>query len=198
MKKLFVGLVSMLLMLCITGCSGESEEPTSTESETESTPTQLDSYIGGELTDLMAAVEELGYEATYFNQLVDWTEILPMVDTWSQEFLDGELDVDPDAKTVSVDLKLKVNAEQEEMEGALEEKLNTVSAWKAVEKYGRIFYGTDDFEVDYLVGQISAFAEDENTWSLKATGKLYGSDVTCEAMVTGTSENPEVLSLNVY
>ena len=60
MKKLFVGLVSMLLMLCITGCSGEPEEPTSTESETESTPTQLDSYIGGELTDLMAAVEELG------------------------------------------------------------------------------------------------------------------------------------------
>ena len=54
----------MLLMLCITGCSGESEEPTSTESETESTPTQLDSYVGGELTDLMAAVEELGYEAT--------------------------------------------------------------------------------------------------------------------------------------
>ena len=134
MKKLFVGLVSMLLMLCITGCSGESEEPISTESETESTPTQLDSYVGGDLTDLMAAVEELGYEATYYNQGEDWTEILPMDDTWSQDFLVGELDEDPDAKTVSVDLKLKVNAEQEEMEGALEEKLNTVSAWKAVEK----------------------------------------------------------------
>ena len=77
-----------------------------------------------------------------------------MDDTWSQDFLVGELDEDPDAKTVSVDLKLKVNAEQEEMEGALEEKaeyrISLESSSKNMAEYSMVLM---IFEVDYLVGQ---------------------------------------------
>ncbi|MGN0962584.1 MAG: hypothetical protein ACI4PP_03320 [Clostridia bacterium] len=190
MKKKLIIVMALTLLFAFTAC--EPEEQTST-----TTDNKFDSYIGGELTDLMTAIDELGYTATYYNQGEDWTDILPLDETWAQDFLVGKIEEDPDTKTVNVDLKLKSNAEQDEIESALEEKLEIGSAWAAVEKYGQQIYG-DGFEVDYIVGRISSYAEDENTWFLKATGKLNGEDVTCEALVTGTTENPEVLSLDVY
>ena len=78
MKKLLIGLLSLLLAVFLCACSTEE----STEETTDAATTaQLDSYIGGELSDLMAAVDELGYTATYFNQGEDWTELLTMDET---------------------------------------------------------------------------------------------------------------------
>lgn len=194
MKKLLIGLLSLLLAVFLCACSTEE----STEETTDAATTaQLDSYIGGELSDLMAAVDELGYTATYFNQGEDWTELLTMDETWPSDFLVGSLNEDPNAKTVKVHLKLKVNAEQEEIEAALKEKLEVGYAWSAAEKYGQDIYGSD-FKINYLVGQIDSYAEDADTWSLKAECELHGEEKTCEALVTGTTENPEVLSLDVY
>ena len=42
------------------------------------------------------------------------------------------------------------------------------------------------------------YAEDENTWFLKAECSVDGVKMTCEAKVTGTTEAPEVLAFDVY
>lgn len=191
MKKLLIAMMMVVAIFAFAACGGEE---TTTD---EATSSQFDSYVGGELTDLMAVIEESDYTATYFNQGEDWTEILPLDETWAQDFLVGKIEEDPDAKTIRVDLKLKTNQEQEDNEAALKEKLEVGTAWIAAEKYGQEIYGKD-FEINYITGNITASADDENTWFLKATGELNGEEVTCEAKVTGTTDNPEVLSLDIY
>lgn len=191
-KKLTTILFIVLLVFAFAACGGSEESATD-----DIAVGQFDSYVGGELTDLMAAVEDSEYTATYYNQGEDWTNILPLDETWANDFLVGSITEDAENKTIEVDLALKANVENDEMEASLQEKLEVGYAWIAAEKYGKELYG-DGFELNYYVDKIAEYAEDENTWFLKAGGELAGQDVTCEATVTGTTESPEVLTLDVY
>lgn len=173
-----------------------TEQPTEapTEQPTEIVANQLDEYIRMPLSDLMAKIDELGYTATYINQGEDWTEF---IEFFVEDYLVGGLEEDPEAKTVVVDLLLKSNAEHDAAEAALREKLETGSAWLAVENYGEAMYG-ESFELHYFFGKIAEYAEDENSWFLKAECTVSGVDMICEAKVTGTSDNPEVIYFEIY
>lgn len=176
-----------------------TEAPTEkpTEAPTEAVLTQLAGYVNKPLVDFMKKVDELGYTATYYNQGVDYTEILGFyTEEDCESFLIGSIDENPAKKTVVVDLLLKTTAENEEAESVLSDKLETGSAWVAVENYGEDLYG--DFELHYFFGKIEEYAEDADTWFLKAECTVYGTEMICEAKVTGTSNNPEVIYFIVY
>lgn len=79
----------------------------------------------------------------------------------------------------------------------LTKKLQISVAWDAVVAYGQQEYG--DFAVRNMPGQpVDEIAEDASTWCLTAPCTVNGESMTCEAKVTGTTENPEVLSFKVY
>lgn len=160
--------------------------------------TLLESYKGTSLPLFMDKVSQLGYKATYFNQGVDYTEILEFYTKEDcKSFLIGEVNADPSTKTVTVDLVLASSAELAEKEAALKEKLELGSSWIAAKEYGIDKYGSS-FELNYLVGKIDESLYDENTWFLKAECKVNGQKKTCEARVTGTTANPEVVFFDIY
>lgn len=164
-----------------------------TEEPTEVVQTQFDEYIGSSLKSFMAAVELSDYTATYLADGIDFTDFISsLVD----DYLVGGLTEDPDEKTVVVDLLLKTNSYHEEVEKELREKLEPFAAWVAVEEYCQAEHGV--FELHYLTGKIEEYAEDESTWFLKAECTIGGIDKICEAKVTGTTDAPELVSLDVY
>ena len=92
------------------------------------------------------------------------------------------------------------NREAESVKDALTDKLSPSYAWGAVEMYGLSQY-------PYGFKRKSMLAEephDENTWFLKGTCEIkneYGTkmkNLTFEALVTGTSDNPQVIEFSVY
>lgn len=160
--------------------------------------TLLEGYEGASLPLFMDKVNQLGYKATYYNQGVDYTEILEFYTKEDcKSFLIGKVDADPSAKTVTIDLVLASSAELAEKEAALKEKLELGSSWIAAKEYGINKYGSS-FELNYLVGKIDESLYDENTWFLKAECKVNGQKKTCEARVTGTTANPEVVFFDIY
>ena len=186
-KKIFTLVVVMILSLMLTACGG------STEAESEA-PHELEAYKGKPLTETMQKIDELGYTATYLADGVDFTDF---IDDLKEDYLAGEMVIDEDAKTVEVDLVLASSVELDAQEAALAEKLELGSAWIAADDYGKAEYG-DDFDLNYLTGNINQSMEDENTWFLKATCTVYGEEKMCEAKVTGTTDDPEVISFDVY
>lgn len=174
----------------------ETTEATETEPSievTEAATSAFADFIEAPLTDLMEKVEELGYTATYLADGVDFTDF---IDALKEDYLVGGVEEDPDAKTIVVDLLLKSAADHNKAEVALMGKLETGAAWVAVENYGEETFG--DFELHYLIGKIEEYAEDDTTWFLKAECTIAGIDMICEAKVTGTTENPEVIFFDVY
>ena len=94
----------------------------------------------------------------------------------------------------------KADREAESVKDALTDKLSPSYAWGAVEMYGLSQY-------PYGFKRKSMLAEepyDENTWFLKGTCEIkneYGTkmkNLTFEALVTGTSDNPQVIEFSVY
>lgn len=87
------------------------------------------------------------------------------------------------------------NAEQVMIE--LAGKLQVQVAWQAVVRHGMEQY--DSFELKYMPGQpVDEIAEDADTWLLRAECFVNSETKKCEAKVTGTTENPEVISFKVY
>lgn len=197
-KKLIALLLASSMVFSVTACGG-SEEPKEKQIEEkkekkEEKKGELDDLIGVPLTEAMAKFEELGYEATYFDDGVDFTEF---IDSVKDDYSVGELKVDEDKKTVEVDLQLDANTKANEAEEALKEKLSPENAWTAADRYAKDNFG-DTVELNYLIGKIAEEMEDENTWFLKCEGKNNGEDVTYEILVTGTNDAPEVVNFNMY
>lgn len=86
---------------------------------------------------------------------------------------------------------------QAAMEAKLEEKLSIVSAMTACEQYGKRNYR--NFKMHSIVGKISEYASDENTWFLKYSVDYDGyKNRAMECYVTGTTAAPEVSKFLVY
>ena len=116
-------------------------------------------------------------------------------------------DYDEVALTVTLMINTQENinemAASAAAETALRAKLNPSDAWEAAERYGKNQYPYG-FELHSIMGLLAQTAADENTWFLKATctvTNMYGAEMkglTCEAKVTGTSDNPIVVYFIVY
>lgn len=154
----------------------------------------LRSCIGKPLVIFMEKVNQIGYEATYLADGVDFTSF---IDSMKEDYVTGELKIDATKKTVVVDLVLASSIEIDKQEEALKGKLELGSSWISVEKYGQNIYGSS-FELNYLTGKITQVIEDENTWFLKASCEVNGQKKVCEAKVTGTTDSPKVVFFDVY
>lgn len=170
-----------------------NDETTNTETKVDD-KTLLESYKGTPLPLFMDKVSQLGYKATYLADGVDFTDF---IDAMKEDYITGELTIDTSKKTVTVDLVLASSVDLAGKEAALKEKLELGSSWIAAKEYGIDKYGSS-FELNYLVGKIDESLYDENTWFLKAECKVNGQKKTCEARVTGTTANPEVVFFDIY
>ena len=123
---------------------------------------------------------------------------------WLISGYDG-LDAAKKKVTIYIDTQegMDQRAANDAVSAALEEKLPASYAWTAVKNYGDEQYPYG-FKLHDIMGVLAETAQDENTWFLKASCDVtneYGSkekDLVCEAEVTGTKDNPEVLSFLVY
>lgn len=115
--------------------------------------------------------------------------------------------LDTKKKTVTLTINTQENldsaAAANAMAQALQEKLDVSAAWVAAESYGKSQYPYG-FKLKDIMGRLAETPEDENTWFLKATCDVtneYGAkikDAVCEAKVTGTTDNPQVIYFIVY
>ena len=193
-KKLLALGLATVMAFSFTACGGD-KEPAKQETEAKKSDTdKLNELKGSDLSESMKTIEDMGYKATYQADGVDFTDF---IDDVKDDYLVGDMEVNEKEKIVVVNLDLASNKEAEDIEKALKKKLEVGSAWAAAEKYGQEEYG-DEFDLNYLTGNIDDSAYDEDTWFLKAECEVGGEEKTCEAKVTGTTENPEVVSFDVY
>lgn len=188
-KSYFLLVACILLAFCFCGCGADSDAPAE-----ETTTSEFDSYVGKPLVDIMEKIDELGYTATYLADGEDFTEF---IDLMKEDYTTGDIIVDAENKTIEVKLQLTSNLEVAEEQEKLQEKLEVGSAWIAVQDYCEFEYGSD-FELHYLVGKIAEYADDADTWFLKAECTVDGVDMICEAKVTGTTDSPEVVMVDIY
>lgn len=102
-----------------------------------------------------------------------------------------------DEKNNNEEIQQESQQNVEEITVELAGKLQVQAAWQAVVAHGKTQY--DAFEVRYMPGQpVDEIAEDADTWLLRAECFVNSETKKCEAKVTGTTENPEVISFKVY
>lgn len=210
MKKLFAGLCGVAMLLSMTACGGsnktddteDANEKESQEIELSQEDIALDELAiaqGMQYTDAKSILDQKGYQATYIYGGEDWGEVLDAypVEDLAEYVVKGIQEIDPEAKTITVELDTKTNIAYAEDEQALNEKLNQTSALIAVKEYGQKQYGKD-FDLHYMMGLNDASAEDADTWVFKVEAELDGENMTVDAKVTGTTDSPEVISFDMY
>lgn len=201
MKKVFAAMLAGALILTACG-GGERPEEDVNKVELSEEDKALESLAinrGMLYTEAKSIIEKNGYKASYIYGGEDWGEVLDLYpeEELAEYLVRGIEDIDPEDKTITVELDTKTNVAYAEAEQALNEKLNQTSALIAVKEYGQRQYG-DDFDLHYMMGLNDASAKDENTWSFKIEAELDDENKTVDAEVTGTTDSPEVISFDMY
>lgn len=201
MKKVFAAMLAGALILTACG-GGERPEEDVNKVELSEEDKALESLAinrGMLYTEAKPIIEKNGYKASYIYGGEDWGEVLDLYpeEELAEYLVRGIEDIDPEDKTITVELDTKTNVAYAEAEQALNEKLNQTSALIAVKEYGQRQYG-DDFDLHYMMGLNDASAKDENTWSFKIEAELDDENKTVDAEVTGTTDSPEVISFDMY
>lgn len=188
----------------------KEEKAAKEEKQRQTEESRIKALVGKNVNEAKSVISSLKYTATYLheNTMEDFTSMMGYEE-------EGELNnwlirkvqsLDSENKTVTFYVNHTENIARMEQEDRqrkqLEEKLDPVDAWEAAQNYGKQQYPYG-FKLHYLVGRLAESPADDNTWFLKATCTVenqYGNkyDATCEAKVTGTSDNPRVISFNVY
>nr|DAZ15510.1 MAG TPA: PASTA domain [Caudoviricetes sp.] len=170
----------------------------------------LNQVINLSVPDAQKKLDDLGYTVSYFHQ-DSGMEITVDLSVYTEEELTKWIvtdikSFDIDNKTieliVNTDENIAANEAASETQATLESKLSAIAAWNAAEDYGKSEYPYG-FELHYIMDKLAEEAADENTWFLKATCTVTNAynaetEATCEAKVTGTSDNPQVVSFMVY
>lgn len=201
MKKVFAAMLTGALILTACG-GGERPEEDVNKVELSEEDKALESLAinrGMLYTEAKSIIEKNGYKASYIYGGEGWGEVLDLYpeEELAEYLVRGIEDIDPEDKTITVELDTKTNVAYAEAEQALNEKLNQTSALIAVKEYGQRQYG-DDFDLHYMMGLNDASAKDENTWSFKIEAELDDENKTVDAEVTGTTDSPEVISFDMY
>lgn len=169
----------------------------------------LDSLVNKPLSDAVNKIKELGLTAKYYNELAgDRTEdVAKFNEEQLNEWAISEIkELKPEEKTVTLVFdtpeSIKLTEEKKTNEKILEDKLSSGHAWQAVKEYGENEYPYG-FKVHYIKDVKAQYAKDQNTWYLKATctvTNMYNAkqELTCEAEVSGTNDNPKVEKFNVF
>ncbi|MDD3746981.1 MAG: hypothetical protein PHD70_10980 [Anaerostipes sp.] len=197
-KVLTLGLLT-IMAVSMTACSSKKNTTSKTTEKStkiakETTEDKLKKLKGRPLADTITEIKKLGYKGTYFADGVDFTDF---IDDMKDDYTTGTLEINKDKKIIKVTLVLTSNSDEKKSEEALRKKLETGSAWISVKKYGESKYGTK-FKLHYLKDKLAEDVDGKDTWFLKAGCTIDGIDKTCEAKVTGTTDDPKVTSFDVY
>ena len=181
------------------------------ESEAEKDAEQLNRLVGKNLLEVKNKIPEIGYTPKYFHarasdeDFTDW--FAGYTDEELQEWIVTEVrNINAENKTVEIVVNTAENIANDQAAEAqlkaLEEKLNVSSAWIAVKSYGEAMYPYG-FKLHNFVGKLAESPSDDNTWFLKAECTVTNAfnaeaKLVCEAHVTGTTNNPQIVDFVVY
>lgn len=196
-RLLTIGLAT-LMAISITDCGGNSKKDesksTTTTAKKLTTEEKIKKLKGQPVDKTIKKLKQYGYKGEYSADGVDFTDF---IDDFKDDYLTGKVEIDKDSKTVKIELVLASNKKAKSDEKNLESKLEKGASWTAVKHYGEDKYGKD-FKLHYLKGKITESMDDKNTWFLKAECTLNGEKKTCEAKVSGLTDNPTVKSFDIY
>lgn len=196
-RLLTIGLAT-LMAISITACGGNSKKDesksTTTTAKKLTTEEKIKKLKGQPVDKTIKKLKQYGYKGEYSADGVDFTDF---IDDFKDDYLTGKMEIDNDSKTVKIELVLASNKKAKSDEKNLESKLEKGASWNAVKHYGEDKYGKD-FKLHYLKGKITESMDDKNTWFLKAECTLNGEKKTCEAKVSGSTDNPTVKSFDIY
>ena len=147
MKKVFAAMLAGALILTACG-GGERPEEDVNKVELSEEDKALESLAinrGMLYTEAKSIIEKNGYKASYIYGGEDWGEVLDLYpeEELAEYLVRGIEDIDPEDKTITVELDTKTNVAYAEAEQALNEKLNQTSALIAVKEYGQRQYGDE-------------------------------------------------------
>lgn len=172
---------------------------------------ELNQVINLAIPDAKEKLTELGYTISYFHQ----NSGLDMTTDISAAYTDDDLtnwtvtdikSFNANDKTIELIINtnenIAANAAASATRETLENKLSAGAAWDVTEAYGKSQYSYG-FKLHYIMGKLAEEAVDENTWFLKASCTVTNEynaklEATCEATVTGTSDNPQITNFIVY
>lgn len=193
----------------------EESEPTKKAEETTTASDEgreiYDNSIGKMAIDVKNELEAVGYTVEFKHNVTKMDYTSSVVSPDSEQYLPfiivglGEYNSDAKKALFYIDTQENIDrlAEKENIKNNLDDKLDSISAWVAVENYGKQQYAYG-FKLHYYTGRLGETVADENTWFLKAYCDVkneYGAwakQLVCEAYVTGTSDNPRIVSFYVY
>lgn len=183
---------------------GEKEEQTEKTAEA-----AIKALVGKTVAEANNEASALGYSVVCLdaNTDLDMTadiKALGVESDWTVTKV-GKIDASKKTATLYVlsSEAAEAGREAESVRDALTEKLDPSFAWTAAEQYGKEQYPYG-FKLKNSMGMIAEEPYDENTWFLKATcdvTNVYGAkekNLTCEALVTGTTDDPQVIEFYVY
>jgi len=179
--------------------------------------TIMDNSKGKPAADIYTQLKDLGYSTKFSmsKTKLDATDtvMLSINNPNDPEMIQWMItDFDPKSfsmvnKTVTffVDSSENITKQNTEVSlyDALNKKLDRGHAWQAVQAYGKVKYPYG-FTLHWIMGKLAERPQDANTWFLKASCDVtnaYGAKekgLDCEAEVTGTTDNPKVISFMVY
>lgn len=172
---------------------------------------QLASLANAPLSEAVSIFATTGYTPNYLHSVtkMDFNgEVASMnEDYMAQWVVTGIENINNSEKTadVYIDTYENINrlSAEKDQRAALEKKLSPDAAMTAIEYYGEDAYPYG-FKLHWIAQSYAEEAEDENTWFFKVGCEIknaYGTwlkELTCEAKVSGTTDNPKVISFNVY
>ncbi len=171
---------------------------------------KVEALDGASLSAAISLIQECEYTAKYLhvNTLEDFTSIVEAFDeTELSKWVVVECKkTDKNNKTAEFTINTVENIEKDKAKAELKEKLETKLSYSnavaAVEAYGKAMYPYG-FKVHTIKGLLGSEALDENTWFLKYQVTITNAfnaeaKLVCEAKVTGTNDNPEIVDFLIY
>lgn len=202
-KRIVITIVLLLFIIfAIKSCINGNKADASTENSQISK--DISALNGKTLLEAKNLADEKKYSFSYMRE-IDNTDMTDVIKDYDEDMLKSYSITKTSA--VSDDSAKITYANEEdkqkmELKKTLSEKLDPAHAWQAVEAYGENEYPYG-FKLHYVSGKLAETPLDESTWSLKGACTVTNEanakqDLTCEATVMGTTDDPKVVDFLVY
>lgn len=174
----------------------EQKEKEEAEAKMDELAEKLVPMEGMRLSDVYDEINSIGFPVIYIatNTGDDVTSVIAEV---TETYYVNSFYWDEDNDSITVAVTPEFIIEQNAAQKALEAVLSPSVAWGNAEMYGKQEYGNSfNLKVSQMLGE--RVSDDGTAWVLKAPCEVNGVEMTCEATVTGTNDNPVVIDFLVY
>lgn len=194
----------------------DTNEPNNNEDEAKSRAEKIyENAVGDKAIDVYEALDAEDIEVSFLHEVtrMDFSEeVIARSDShdknnylpWEITGLD-EFDADKKTASLLINTEEVMNQTEQDKESldTLKEQLHPSFAWGAVTDYGLHEY-KNGFRLNMITGMLAETAVNKDTWFLKSRCQIknesgiWQKNLTCQAYVTGTDEEPEVIDFKVY